>query len=68
MTYIVIDLSNDFVYVSDECFSPGCHYDGFERQGNTGLRASRPQCRFSRNWNTQNSKMKKNILSLGCQW
>ena len=35
------------LHVSDDCSSDGCQYDDFDRQGNTGLSASRPQCRFS---------------------
>ena len=42
--------------ISDECDGQRCSKDEYgqlieNRQGNTGLSASRPQCRFSRGWN-----------------
>ena len=42
------DNENDIEIDSEECSDHDCLYDEFDRQGNTGLRASRPQCRFSR--------------------
>ena len=42
--------------ISDDCDGQRCFKDEYRqliesRQGNTGLSASRPQCRFSRGWN-----------------
>ena len=36
-----------------DCLYIACIYisDDFDRQGNTGLSASRPQCRFTSAWN-----------------